>query len=417
MKTGEHPTSNIQRPTSNAEAVFYNDNDPRNVAWLSELARRGLIARGTIDGRSILDIHAYELASYRQVHLFAGIGGWSYALRLAGVPDDEPWWTVSCPCQPLSCAGQRRGDADERHLWPAVFERVAECRPAAILGEQVASPDGREWFAGVRADLEGAGYACGAADLCAAGVGAPHGRQRLYWVAYSHDRRCDPRGGGEPERAQSKGGNGQLEQRGGAGGMGDAARGGRGELRDAARPGCGGHFNCADEPLRVAAAQRAGLEGLAGNGADGDEPGRHRAQPHGSTSPTGGAGAGGLEHADRAGSQPGRPAAAGDGYVGAVEPAGGDGGLGDPEGERRAGRPDGEDGGRGQCPPGLAGAWSDYDICTFTGADAGKARRIEAGTFPLAHGVPARLGRLRGYGNAIVPQVAARFIQAARPLR
>ncbi len=42
----------------------------------------------------------------------------------------------------------------------------------------------------------------------------------------------------------------------------------------------------------------------------------------------------------------------------------------------------------------------------------GKARRVEPGTFPLAHGIPARMGRLRGYGNAIVPQVAAEFIAA-----
>jgi DNA (cytosine-5)-methyltransferase 1 len=42
-----------------------------------------------------------------------------------------------------------------------------------------------------------------------------------------------------------------------------------------------------------------------------------------------------------------------------------------------------------------------------------KTRRIEPGSFPLAHGVPGRVGRLRGYGNAIVPQVAAQFIKAA----
>jgi hypothetical protein len=42
----------------------------------------------------------------------------------------------------------------------------------------------------------------------------------------------------------------------------------------------------------------------------------------------------------------------------------------------------------------------------------GKARPVEPGTFPLAHGVPARVGRLRGYGNAIVPAVAAAFIEA-----
>jgi DNA (cytosine-5)-methyltransferase 1 len=53
--------------------------------------------------------------------------------------------------------------------------------------------------------------------------------------------------------------------------------------------------------------------------------------------------------------------------------------------------------------------WSAYDILPCTD---GKARRIEPGTFPLAHGVPARVGRLRGYGNAVVPQVAAEFIAA-----
>jgi DNA (cytosine-5)-methyltransferase 1 len=53
--------------------------------------------------------------------------------------------------------------------------------------------------------------------------------------------------------------------------------------------------------------------------------------------------------------------------------------------------------------------WSDADWLPCTD---GKARRIEPGTFPLAHGVPARMGRLRGYGNAIVPQVAAEFIRA-----
>jgi DNA (cytosine-5)-methyltransferase 1 len=42
----------------------------------------------------------------------------------------------------------------------------------------------------------------------------------------------------------------------------------------------------------------------------------------------------------------------------------------------------------------------------------GKVRRIEPGTRPLVDGIPGRVGLLRGYGNAIVPQVAAQFIQA-----
>jgi DNA (cytosine-5)-methyltransferase 1 len=136
--------------------------------------------------------------------------------------------------------------------------------------------------------------------------------------------------------------------------------------------------------------------------------------------------------------------------------------MGDGEGERRGWGPDNQDGGRGQCASAgsgagggsdgvqhaegdgwnerrtesgggrlagglLAGAggvpdaddvepgatrcgfWSDYDILPFRD---GKARRVESGTQPLADGVPGRVGLLRGYGNAIVPQVAAEFIGA-----
>ena len=42
----------------------------------------------------------------------------------------------------------------------------------------------------------------------------------------------------------------------------------------------------------------------------------------------------------------------------------------------------------------------------------GKARRVEPGVFPLAHGFPNRVGTLRGAGNAIVPEIAAAFVKA-----
>ena len=54
-----------------------------------------------------------------------------------------------------------------------------------------------------------------------------------------------------------------------------------------------------------------------------------------------------------------------------------------------------------------ADAWGNFDIIPCRD---GKSRRVESGTFPLAHGIPGRVGLLRGYGNAIVPQVAAQFI-------
>jgi DNA (cytosine-5)-methyltransferase 1 len=162
---------------------YYNENDPRTAEWIRQLILAKCIPNGFVDQRSIVEVQPDDLKGFTQCHFFAGIGGWPLALQLAGWPEDEPVWTGSCPCQPISGAGLRKGHADERHLWPAFYSLIAERKPATVLGEQVASKDGREWFSGVRADLEGMGYACGASDLCAAGVGAPHIRQRLYWVA------------------------------------------------------------------------------------------------------------------------------------------------------------------------------------------------------------------------------------------
>lgn len=138
---------------------------------------------------------------------------------------------------------------------------------------------------GVRADLEALGYAVGAADLCAASVGAPHIRQRLFWVAHRYGER---------------------------------------------REGLG---------LRL---------------------------------------------------QPGLPPQAGAEVTGSSAACG----LGDAASEQmgRTGQP-----------------WQDG---VWLPCLDGKARLIEPSAFPLADGIPARVGRLRGYGNAIVPQVAAEFIRA-----
>lgn len=163
--------------------AYYNEIDQYVAQWLRNLIAANLIAPGDVDERSIEDVRPDDLKGYTQCHFFAGIGIWSYALRRAGWPDDKRIWTASCPCQPFSAAGKGLGFADERHLWPAFFHLVSQCRPERIFGEQVASSDGLAWLDLVQADLEAADYAFGAVDLCAAGVGAPHIRQRLYWVA------------------------------------------------------------------------------------------------------------------------------------------------------------------------------------------------------------------------------------------
>lgn len=167
----------------------YNEVAPFPAEWLRNLERAGHIAPGVVLERDIRDITPAELAGFTQAHFFAGIGVWSHALRLAGWPDDAPVWTGSCPCQPFSTAGRGDGFDDERHLWPDWFRLIRECRPGVVFGEQVTSPDGIDWLDAVHADLEGIGYTVGAAVLPAAGVGAPHGRHRTFFVAVSDMQR------------------------------------------------------------------------------------------------------------------------------------------------------------------------------------------------------------------------------------
>ena len=163
--------------------AYYNEIDPYAAQWLRNLIAAGHIAPGDVDERDIRDVRPDDLRGYQQCHFFAGVGVWSHSLRRAGWGDDRPVWSGSCPCQPFSQAGSGLAFADERHLWPHFFHLISECRPAVVLGEQVASKDADPWIDLVHADLEAMGYAFGAVPFPSAGVGAPHIRDRLYWVA------------------------------------------------------------------------------------------------------------------------------------------------------------------------------------------------------------------------------------------
>jgi DNA (cytosine-5)-methyltransferase 1 len=248
-------------------SAYYNEIDPYAAQWLRNLIAAGHIAPGDVDERSIVEVKPEDFRDYSQCHFFAGIGGWSLALRIAGWPDDRPVWTGSCPCQPFSAAGKGQAADDERHLWPSWFSLIRECRPATVFGEQVEAAIGWGWLDAVFTDLEAEGYACGATVLPACSVGAPHIRQRVWFVGQSNS---------------------------------------------------------------------TGLSE-------------------------------GCEAASRNGH--GHPAVSAD-------------------------RDDG---------------WSDI---TWLPCTDGKARPTQSGLFPLAHGIPGRVGRLRAYGNAIVPPLAAEFVKA-----
>ncbi len=171
-------------------AAYYNEIDSFAAQWLRNLIAAGHIAPGEVDERSIEDVTPDDLRGFTQCHFFAGIGVWSHSLRLAGWPDDKPVWTGSCPCQPFSAAGKGDGFADERHLWPHFFHLISELRPEHVFGEQVASGNANTWFDLVQADMEGLDYAFGLVPFTSAGIGAPHIRERAYWVAESAGEQC-----------------------------------------------------------------------------------------------------------------------------------------------------------------------------------------------------------------------------------
>jgi DNA (cytosine-5)-methyltransferase 1 len=283
-------------------SAYYNEIDPYAAQWLRNLISEGLIAPGDVDERSILDVRADDLRGFTQCHFFAGIAGWSLALRLAMYPDDRPVWTGSCPCQPFSAAGKGKASGDERHLWPHWFELIRACRPPVIFGEQVEAAIGWGWLDLVYSDLEAEGYTVGAAVLPACSVGAPHIRQRLWFVADSHGWNASAEGlqrGGEQRLQPQDSGTNELGN----------ANGERWEER-----------------IR-----------LAGDDAEAERAPRGQA---------------------------------------AIE----------------------------------ASPWNNLQWLPCTD---GKQRPTQPGIFPLAHGVPARVAKLRAAGNAIVPQVAAEFIKAS----
>jgi DNA (cytosine-5)-methyltransferase 1 len=103
--------------------------------------------------------------------------------------DDDIILTGGFPCQPYSSAGKRLGKEDERHLWPEMLRIISEIKPKFIVGENVfglLNWNGGMVFAEVCTDLEHQGYEITPVVIPAAAVNAPHGRSRVWFVAYSN---------------------------------------------------------------------------------------------------------------------------------------------------------------------------------------------------------------------------------------
>ena len=94
--------------------------------------------------------------------------------------------TGGFPCQPYSSAGKRLGKEDERHLWPHMLRVISEVKPTYVVGENVrglTNWNGGVVFEEVCVDLESQGYTVQPILLPACAVGAPHRRDRVWFVA------------------------------------------------------------------------------------------------------------------------------------------------------------------------------------------------------------------------------------------
>ena len=106
--------------------------------------------------------------------------------------DPLPWRgivhiiTAGYPCQPFSLAGKRLGENDHRHLWPHIRRIVLAVKPVWVFCENVAAHL-THGFPEVRADLEAIGYRVEAGIFSAAEVGAPHLRERLFFLGQLSD--------------------------------------------------------------------------------------------------------------------------------------------------------------------------------------------------------------------------------------
>jgi len=318
-------------------------------------------------------------------------------------PDAIDLITAGVPCQPASVAGKRRGEADERWLWPEALRVVREVRPRWAVFENprgLLSLDAGRAFAGILGGLAACGLDAAWVVYGATDVGAPHRRERLFLVAHA----------GRLRRANTECAGDDSEEAGGKDGL-RARTEGRSSSRATLADSLGGFLQRDGRPGELAGEARDAAP-EARQQRDGDAAGRGRAALAdaeggarlGPASGRGGHAAlkdqGGVGLADAAG--PGREARGAD----------------DPRADARAlhGATPRRDG-RGT-QPGLgrdaARFSSGLDGTSRWPAGPGEAQHDWEPPRTVTGRVPHRAARLKALGNAVCPQQAYEILRAIR---
>ena len=322
--------------------ILYNDNDNYCCKVLRTRVNDGQLPSGVVDPRPIQELEPDLLRAFRQIHLFAGIGGFPLGLRWAGVPLDWSILTGGFPCQDISIAGKGAGiDGDRSGLWSEMLRCIRMARPQIVCVENVAALLVRGLDRVVR-QLAEIGYDCEWHCIPASYVGAPHRRDRVWIVGHAVDLRQLQPQGCEPDKRRRTGDTGAT-------------------VADAAGCVCDGEFRGQRPKVRPErygeAVPDTDSTGLEGCGAE------HGLPETGEEKQVIGC-CDDLHDANRSSGHERRGAAS------------------RPRGHHRV------TGGR------IGGDESNHNWAT------------EPNVGRVAHGVPARVDRLKGLGNAIVPQVA-----------
>jgi len=267
------------------------------------------------------------------------------------------------PCQPYSTAGERKGKEDSRHLWPEMLRVIREIQPRWVVGENVRGLinwNGGMVFDEVQSDLESAGYEVQPFLLPAAGCNAPHQRERIWFVAYASSVRRVGYDGEWKDSQQCGTGREAFNEFNGIGGeriVADTAHIGR---------------ECTDRITR------AGRHGFAnGRFSLNQKTGVFKDSPSDAT----------RKQTERENTGRFQPVAVG--------------------GVQNAANPNST--GRGQLnAPGLAARPGQHTGRDFDCWDEWTTKPAVCG---VDDGVPDRIHRIKGLGNAVVPQVVYRIFQ------